>query len=252
VAAALAALGILAALAALALPGAADAPPPPAARAARQGDATWVVGEKLEYQLKFGFFNVGRGTLQVLDIDTIRGEPCYHILFTIRGRALTYTLHDSLQSWFGVHDLVSRRFAQDTEENGHLRSRRYEIFPERRMWIRDDTDTAETVEEPLDDASFFFFARTVPFELGQTYTFARYFIADRNPVTMRVLGRQTIGVPAGRFDAIAVRPIFKSRGMFSEGGEAVIWFSTDSTHIPLRIRTSMILGTLDISLRSRN
>jgi Protein of unknown function (DUF3108) len=212
----------------------------------------WTVGERLEYQVKFDFFNVGRGTLQVVGIDTIRGEPCYHVLFILHGHAIFYTLDDSLQSWFGVNDLVSRRFSQDSRENGHPRSRSYEIFPERGIWIKDGTDTAETVAEPLDDASFFFFARTLPFEANQTYTLPRYFIADRNPVTMQVLARQSIRVPAGRFDAVAVHPIFKSRGMFSEGGEAVIWFSDDSLRLPLRIRTSMVVGTLEISLRSRN
>ena len=173
-------------------------------------------------------------------------------MFIIHGHAIFYTLDDSLQSWFGVNDLISRRFAQDSRENDHPRSRSYEIYPDRGIWIKDGTDTAETVAEPLDDASFFFYARTLSFEANQTYTLPRYFIADRNPVTMRVLGRQRIGVPAGRFDAVAVRPIFKSRGMFSEGGEATIWFSDDSLRLPLRIRSSLLVGTLDISLRSRN
>jgi hypothetical protein len=241
------------ALTALAAPGAASAPQRPGL-SGRQGAASvfWSVGERLEYRVKFGFFTVGSGAMQVLGIDTVRGEPCYHVLFTIHGHALMYTLDDSLQSWFGVHDLASRRFAQHTRENDHERSRSYEIYPDRRMWVRDNGDSAETVAEPLDDASFFFFARTVPYELDQTYTIPRYFVADRNPVLMRVLGRQSIGVPAGRFDTWVVRPIFRSHGMFAEGGEAAIWFSTDSTRIPVRIRTSLPIGTLDISLKNRS
>jgi hypothetical protein len=211
----------------------------------------WSVGEHLEFQVKFDLFSVGRAAMDVIGIDTIRGEPCYHVMFTIHARAFFYRLNDSLQSWFGVNDLVSRRFTQDTDDNGTRRIHHYDLFPERQLLIRNGTDSAETVAEPLDDASFFFFARTLPLEPNQTYSFPRYFIADRNPVTIRVLGRQTIGVPAGRFPAVAVRPIFKSTGMFSRGGEAIIWFSDDSLRIPLRIRTSMVAGTLEISLRSR-
>jgi hypothetical protein len=212
----------------------------------------WSVGEHLEFQVKFDLFNVGRAAMDVIGIDTIRGEPCYHVMFTIHAHAIFYRLNDSLQSWFGVDDLVSHRFTQDTDDNGTRRIRHYELFPERRFYIRNGTDSALTVADPLDDASFFFFARTLPFEPDQTYSFPRYFIAERNPVTIHVMGRQTIRVPAGRFAAVAVRPIFKSSGMFSQGGEAIIWFSDDSLRIPLRIRTSMIVGTLEISLRSRN
>jgi hypothetical protein len=223
----------------------------PAADSTAQLAPPWAVGERLEYGVKFGFFNVGRAYMEVLGIDTVRGEPCFHVQFVIHGHTPFYTLNDSLQSWFGVRDLVSRRFSQDTDENGHLRHRRYEIYPEQRIWIRNDTDTGQTVAEPLDEASFFFFARSVPLEVGQTYSFARYFHEDRNPVTLRVLQRQNISVPAGRFRTIAVQPVFKSKGLFGQGGQAVIWFSDDEARIPVRFRSSLAIGTLDMSLRSR-
>ena len=209
-------------------------------------------GERFEYQVKLGMFRVGRASMEVRGIDTVRGDSVYHVLFIIQGRAIVYALTDTLQSWFGVRDLISRRFQQDQLEGGHERHRRYEVFPERGIWIRNDTDTAATVEQPLDDASFFYFARTIPLEVGASYDFHRYFLADRNPVTIRVLGRDSVSVPAGRFAAIAVRPIFKARGLFGQSGQATVWFSDDDARIPVRIRSRMSIGTLDLSLRSRN
>ena len=209
-------------------------------------------GERFEYQVKLGMFRVGHASMEVRDIDTVRGDSVYHVLFIIQGRAIVYALSDTLQSWFGVRDLVSRRFQQDQLEGGHERHRRYEVFPDRGIWIRNETDTAATVAQPLDDASFFYFARTIPLEIGESYDFHRYFLADRNPVTIRVLGRDSVSVPAGRFAAIAVRPIFKARGLFGQSGQATIWFSDDEARIPVRIRSRMSIGTLDLSLRSRN
>ena len=211
--------------------------------------APWFIGERLEYNVKFGFFNVGRASLEVVGIDTIRGVPSWHVLFVIRGRALSYTLHDSLQSWFGVADLASRRFVQDTDEDGRMRYRHFEIFPERQQWMR-DTVVGDTPPLPLDDASFLFFARSQLFEIGRTLSFDRYFIRERNPVTLQFLQRQNISVPAGRFRTIAVRPVFKTKGLFAQGGGAIVWFSDDDAKIPVRIRTSLSVGTLDISLRS--
>jgi hypothetical protein len=225
--------------------------PPPAPRPT-QTPVPWKVGERLGYRLKFGLFNVGHAELSVLGIDTIRGTPCYHVLFTIRGHALTYTLQDSLQSWFGVEDLVSRRFWQNSLENGHPRVRHYEIMPEHHLWIYNDTDSGVTVEEPLDDASFFFFARTLSFENGRQYSLARYFRSETNPVTIRVLGHEGgTSVPAGRFPTWVVRPTFKSGGLFGERGAAAIWFSDDQDRLPVRIRASLGIGTIDLSLTSR-
>ncbi len=232
-------------------PAAVGTPPPPRTAAApRQTEVPWSVGERLEYRVKFGIFNVGRATMAVLGIDTIRGEPCYHVLFTVRGHALMYSLRDSLQSWFGVNDLVSRRFNQDADENGKQRVRHHEILAEQGIWVKNDVDTGATVSDPLDDASFFYYARTLPLEADSTYTVPRYFVAEKNPVTIRVLGRQSIGVPAGDFDAVVVRPVFRSGGMFSDRGQAAIWFSDDAARVPLRIRASTGIGTLDISLTS--
>lgn len=211
--------------------------------------APWFIGERLEYRVKFGFFNVGHATLEVLGIDTIRGVPCWHVLFVVRGRALSYTLHDSLQSWFGVEDLASRRYIHDTDEDGRMRYRAYEIFPDRQQWTS-DTIVGQTPPLPLDDASFLFFARTQPFDIGRTISYDRYFLRDRNPVTLRTIQRQTIGVPAGRFRTIAVQPTFKTKGLFAQGGGAIVWFSDDDARMPIRIRTSLSVGTLDISLQS--
>jgi hypothetical protein len=226
---------------------------PPARQDAAPRDSVhpFAPGERFEYDVKFGIFRVGRASMEVLQLDTVRGETVYHVVFVIRGRAIFYSMNDSLSSWFSVRDLTSRRFIQDNEENGRPRYRRYEIHPAQGFFVRNDQDTSATVSEPLDDASFFYFARTLPLEVGRSYDFPRYFIPDRNPVTLRVLSRDTIDTPAGRFATIAVRPIFKSRGLFSQGGQATIWFSDDAVRIPVRIRSRLSVGTLDMSLRTR-
>jgi len=208
-------------------------------------------GERLEYEVKFGIFRVGRASMEVRGIDTVRGVPCYHVVFAIHGSAIFYSLTDTLESWFSVYDLTSRRFIQDNRENGNRYHHRYEIHPELGYFVQDGKDTLPTTQEPLDDASFFYFARTVPLEVGQTYEFARYFKPDRNPVTLRVVSDDSVNTPAGRFAAIAIRPVFKSRGLFSEGGRAQVYLDADSTRIPLLIRSWLSVGNLTMSLRSR-
>ncbi len=216
-----------------------------------QQSVPWAVGETLDYSIRFMAFRIGRARLTVLGVDTVRGVPCWHAQFTVHGRVPFYSLDDSLRSWFGVRDLVARRFEQDADDNGHLRSRHFEIIPERGVWIRNGTDTGTTVADPLDEVSFIYFGRTLPLDSGRTYVLARYFQADRNPITITVVGRETIRVPAGQFEAVAVRPVFRSGGLFGEGGRASIWFSDDPERIPLRIRASMAIGSLDISLLGR-
>jgi hypothetical protein len=107
------------------------------------------------------------------------------------------------------------------------------------------------VENPLDDGSFLYFVRTVPLEVGKTYTFNRYFRPDRNPVIVKVLRKERVTVAAGTFDAIVIQPIIKSQGLFAEGGDALMWLSDDPRHILVQFKAKVpVLRTLDLYLQS--
>jgi hypothetical protein len=107
-----------------------------------------------------------------------------------------------------------------------------------------------SVRSPLDDGSFLYFLRTIPLTLGETYTFERYFRPDRNPVTIKVLRRERIRVPAGEFDAIVVQPVIKTKGIFSENGHAEVWLSDDDARIMLQMKSGLSFGSLNLYLKS--
>jgi len=86
--------------------------------------------------------------------------------------------------------------------------------------------------------------------VGETYDFSRYFIPDRNPVTIRVLRRERITVPAGTFNAIVVQPVIKTKGIFSQDGHAEVWLSDDSARMVLQLKSRLAFGSLNLYLTS--
>jgi len=207
-------------------------------------------GERLEYDVKFGFLHVGSGAMEVAGIDSVRGHPAWHTIFTVHGGTLFFKVNDRLESWMDVSNLVSVRHWQELSEGRRDRERRFEIMPERGVVLEEGKPEAPTVEAPLDDGAFLYFVRTIPLEVGQTYEFNRYFRPDRNPVTIRVLRREHIKVPAGEFDAIVLQPIIKTKGIFSEGGRAEIWLSDDANRIMLQMKSKLPFGSLNLYLTS--
>jgi len=159
-------------------------------------------------------------------------------------------VNDRLESWIDVSNLVSLRHWQELSEGRRDRERRFEIMPERGVVLEEGKPEAPTVEAPLDDGAFLYFVRTIPLEVGQTYELNRYFRPDRNPVTIRVLRREHIKVPAGEFDAIVIQPIIKTKGIFSEGGRAEIWLSDDANRIMLQMKSKLPFGSLNLYLTS--
>lgn len=210
----------------------------------------FAIGERLMYEVRFGMLKVGEGSMEVLDIVTLRGHDAWHTRFRIRGGVPFYHVDDVLESWFDTTSFNSLRFVQDLDEGGKERERRYEIFPERAVFQENDKPEQASVSDPLDDGAFLYFVRTIPLVVGSTYEFNRYFRSDRNPVIVKVLGREKITVPAGTFNTIVLQPVIKSKGIFSESGQARIWLSDDSSRIMVQMKSKTKIGSLNLYLKS--
>ncbi len=227
-----------------------------AAGGSRAADAQrlpFAPGEHAVYDVRLGAFQAGTGTLSVTGRETVDGAQTLHTVMTLRGGNALYRLNNRYESWIDTGGLFSRRFYKNTHEGRHRRTRRYDFDPEQRTFLRENGDTGTLpTSEPLDDLSFLYFARTLPLEPGATYRLPRYFKADGNPVVIQVLRRETIRVPAGQFRAIVVRPIIQTDGMFSQGGNAEVYFSDDQHRIPIFIRTEAGWLPASITMRLRS
>jgi hypothetical protein len=208
------------------------------------------VGERLEYEVKVSGIRVGAGFMEVSQIASIRGREAWHTSFGIKGRLAFFGVNDRYESWFDTRSLASLRYHQDIDEGSYERTSRFEIYPDRRVFVDSKGAEFPTVENPLDDGSFLYFLRTIPLEVGREYTFDRYFRVDRNPVRIKVLRRDRVSVPAGTFDAIVVQPIIKTKGIFSENGRAEVWLSDDEHRIVLQMKSRFSRFSLNLHLKS--
>lgn len=211
-------------------------------------------GERAGYQVKAGFLGgAGRGTMEIPGVETLRGHDAYRLRFAIKGGVPFARVDTKLTSWLDVRTLFARRFEQDQKEVRYKRHRIIDFFPETMRWERTDGKGGGELASgmPLDDVSFIYFARTLPLEVGQTYTLDRYYSAAGNPVILKVLRRERITVPLGTFDTIVVRPIIRTGGLFGEGGEAELYFSDDARRILVQMRSKVpVIGHLNLVLDS--
>jgi len=209
------------------------------------------VGERLSFKAKYGIFSVGNATMEVIGIDTVHNVETVHIRFRISGGALWYHLDQTIESWVGRYDFRSRRFSSVQDERDTHREHRYEIFPDSGFYREEGRDTTfATVLEPLDDAAFLYWIRTVPLEVGKKYEYARYFRPDRNPVIIEVLRRERVSVAGKKWQALVVRPrIPQGRGIFAEKSETHIWLSDDPQRIVLAIQSNFSFGQVTLKLK---
>ncbi|MDF1504558.1 DUF3108 domain-containing protein [Roseisolibacter sp. H3M3-2] len=208
------------------------------------------VGERLEYDAKVGPFKAGRGHMEVVAVEDVRGHETLHLAMHVSGGALGWKVRYQLDSWVEPRTFSSLRHTQDNREGSTPRTRAYEIFPERGFFTEADGDTAATAAQPLDDASFLYFVRTVPLVVGETYTFDRYFRPDRNPVRVTVVRKERVKVPAGEFETIVLRPVVRTKGLLSEAARTEVWLTDDPRRMLVKMETALKFGTLSLHLRA--
>ena len=209
------------------------------------------VGEEFQYSAKLGVLRLGTALIAVTGIDTVRGVESFVFVFGLDASAPFYKTSSVLTSWTGTEDFISRRFYQDLDENGRAKQRKFEIYPDS-TWIQTTHgDTGSTVPDPLDDAAFFYFIRTLQLEKGKTYKYDRYFRKDLNPVVIKVEKREKLDLPDGtEVECLVLSPAVGNDGLFAPRAEAKLWITDDARRIPVQIKSKLPFGSVTLRLIS--
>jgi hypothetical protein len=211
-------------------------------------------GERVVYGVWYGVMGRrGQAVSEVVGMEQVRGRQTYHLNFTLQGGVPLARVNDRQESWLDVGQLYSHRFRQDLHQVRYKRLRTLDFFPRDRVWRQAENQEntgALATDRPLDEVSFLYWARTLPLEVGRTYEFRRYYKDEGNPVVIQVLRRETVTVPAGTFNTIVVRPLIRTSGLFSDGGEAEVFFSDDERRIIVQVNTKVSFGTMRMQLES--
>jgi hypothetical protein len=218
-----------------------------ASRPAPPSRLPFQVGERMLYDAKVNAIRAGQASLSIEGLETVRGVGTFHAIFDVHGRILFKKFNNHYESWFDTTNLVSMRHLQQTDDL----DKHYELDPERKIYIKNgDGIENPSVAMPLDEASFLFYLRTIPLEIGRSMTVPRYYHAGKNPIQISVVRREMVKVPAGEFDAFVVKPVIKSNGLFSPRSDAEVWIANDRAHTILKLRSGLPVGTLYLELRS--
>ena len=67
-------------------------------------------------------------------------------------------------------------------------------------------------------------------------------------LNVKYLGKETVTVTAGTFDCIIVEPLVQEGGLFKSEGSITVWLSDDDLKIPVKVKTKVVIGSIDAEL----
>ncbi len=212
------------------------------------------VGERLVFDVNYGFITAGEAVMAVAGYDSIAGRRCFRVEFSVNSLpsfSWIYRVEDRYLTFIDVEAIVPWRFEQHIRE-GNYRRDFVADFNQYRHIARTSEGEYQIPPYVHDIMSAFYYARTMDYSQskpGDQFTLFNFYKDKSNELAVKFLGRQELEVEAGTFRTIVVEPMVKEGGLFKSEGRIVIWLTDDELKVPVRVNTKVVIGSIDTELR---
>jgi hypothetical protein len=212
------------------------------------------VGERLVFDVGFGFIIAGEAVMEIPDYDYYNGRKCYRIQFRVNSLpffSTFYRVDDRYLSLMDVEGLFPWRFEQRLREGGYKRDFSAEFDHSNRV-ARTSEGIYSVPQYVHDVVSAFYFTRTLDFtgfRPGQRIQLQNFYKDSTYQLDVKFRGKQTVEVPAGKFHCIVVEPLVKEGGLFKSEGSILLWLTDDERKIPVKVMSKIIIGSITAELR---
>lgn len=210
-------------------------------------------GEKLHFVLKYGLVSAGSAALEVHDMTEIQGVRAYHFVMTARSNSfidMFFKVRDRIDAYADADMQHSLYYKKDQKEGKTRRNIKVDF-----NWDKNESTYINFNTEPkvisllpgtFDPLSVFYYSRLLDLEQDKPF---------EHPVTdgeknlmgiLRVIGRETISVPAGTFETLVLEPDLQNvEGVFLKKQRAKIklWVTDDERRLLVQMKSKAIVGS---------
>ena len=209
------------------------------------------LGERLDYDAKFSFLNLGTMILEVKDTITYEGAHCYRIssvLNSTRALRFLFSIDDTIEVYTSSDLLVPLLYQERINESGYRRECNLYFDHELQKVSYDDSLVFSIAPNTRDLLSFWYYLRQIPLLTGDTIILSIHNARENHDIHCVVRGKEDVKTEAGTFNTIVVEPRTEGKGIFGAGGGMIIWYS-EADRLPVQIKASMKFGSVLFKLR---
>lgn len=222
----------------------------------------WMKGERLEYELCWGFITAGYATLEVKPRKDGKTE---FLSFATANKTVNkfYPVHDTVYTLVRNKGLMTDVFRKSLHEGSFHNKSLIRFDREAKKAVLSDTvfkdpvkhkvkrsaDTSVTIDGMEHSImSAFYLVRTMPLTVGDTSRFSAVSGKKRYELKVLVHGRETIETDLGTFKTVKVEPVLDGDGIFNSKGRIFIWMTDDDKRLPVLMQCEIALGSIKAKL----
>jgi hypothetical protein len=213
-------------------------------------------GEQISYTVYYSVAGayVAAGTASFTNaVEQLNGKTVYHV----KGEGRTnskydwlYKVRDTYESFIDTANMQPLKFVRDVTEGSH---KKYESISFNRAVNTAITDSGVyKVPACIQDVlSTIYYARNIDFSKykpNDKIPFNMFLENEVHELYLRYLGRQEVKTKYGKFRAIKFKTLLVSGTIFKGGEDMTVWVSDDANHVPVRIETEILIGSIKVDM----
>ena len=218
------------------------------------GNDAFTVGERLTFDIDYGFITAGQATMSIPGYKYIGQRPTYEMRIEAASASTfdyVFKVRDRYETFLDVDGIFPWRFEQHQRE-GHY-SHDYDAMfdPQTETANTSDGKSYTTPEYVHDIVSAFYYVRTLDLthaRRGDVIRLENFYDGKVNPLDVRVLGHQQVETDVGTFECSVIEPMVVAGGLFKNEGSIKIWLTDDYNHMPVKMSSKILIGEIEAKL----
>jgi hypothetical protein len=209
-------------------------------------------GENITYDIFYAvvgiYVNAGTANFN-LSMEKLSNKPVYHITGTGTSNSKydwIFKVRDRYESYIDTGTLQPLKFIRNIDEGGYKKYENITFNLQNNTAIT--TNGVYKVPTCVQDVlSAVYYARSVDFskyKIGDKIPFTMFLDNENYNLYMKYDGKEVVKTKYGKFNAIKIRPLLVKGTLFSGGEKMVVYISDDANHIPLRIESPIVVGSV--------
>jgi hypothetical protein len=211
-------------------------------------------GEKLSYQIKYGFIVGGTTTLTLEDAE-YNNKPVFHAVAigeTTGVAEQLYGVKDIYESWFDKETNLPYKQIRNIKEGSYTKYNVVTYDRENNTVYSMLSGLHQVPEKTLDLASTFYYLRRIDYSRvkdGDVIFVNMYFADEIFPFQLRYRGKEALKTKFGKINCLKICPVVEAGRMFKTQDGLTIWFTDDGNFLPVLVRMDIrIVGSVILKL----
>ncbi len=223
-----------------------------------QTQKPYKVGEEITYLVHYGLMDAGIAKIKVEELAKVDGRMTYHMVGTGQSAGMVhwfFPTKDKYETYIDQKTLLPLRFVRDVNENGYIIKQNIKFDRNANTAVDYELkkDTVFSMPPNVHDIfSAFYFARALDvrnIKEGDIIDIPVFLDQEMFPLKIKFVRRERIKTAFGKIVCLKFVPVVQQGRVFKDEDDMFLWISDDYNHIPIRIQSELLVGSIKMDLK---